>query len=116
MSGASDNEAREFAAAFRSFMEWAHSGNAQERNEVVALIQDSLGAQGCAQSVVSRRLPAFDHVNLQTALNMWSTQPGRSVRVQGITVPPHYASVSLQQLISGESIPPLRLSAPPLVD
>jgi hypothetical protein len=116
MTGASDDEAREFAAAFRSFLNWVQSEDGQDRNEVVALIQDYLGSDGCTHSVVSRPLPVFEHVNLQTALNAWSTRPGRSVTVQGITIPPHFGSVSLQQLISGEGIPPLRLSAPSLVD
>ena len=43
-------------------------------------------------------------------------EPGRSVAVHGITMPPHYGGVTLQQLVTGEGIPPLRLSAPPLVD
>ena len=90
--------------------------DSRDRNEVVALIQDFLGADGQALSVVSRQLPPFDHVNLQTAVDAWTTQPNRSVAVHGITIPPHHGSVSLQQLVTGEGIPPLRLSAPPLVD
>jgi hypothetical protein len=38
------------------------------------------------------------------------------VSVHGITTPPHHRSVTLQQLVTGEGIPHLRLSAPPLVD
>ena len=90
--------------------------DSRDRNEVVALIQDFLGADGQALSVVSRQLPPFDHVNRQTAVDAWTTQPNRSVAVHGITIPPHHGSVSLQQLVTGEGIPPLRLSAPPLVD
>ena len=36
--------------------------------------------------------------------------------MHGISIPPHHGSVSLQQLVAGEGMPPLRLSAPPLVD
>ena len=55
MSGASESEAREFAAAFRSFLEWVHSEDAlgRERNEVVALVGDHLGEDGSGRSVVS---------------------------------------------------------------
>jgi hypothetical protein len=62
MSGASDSEAREFAAAFLSFLEWVHSGAAlgRGRNEVVALVGDCLGEDGSAKSVVSRSLAPFD--------------------------------------------------------
>ncbi len=118
MVGPGEDEARSFAAAFRSFLEWVHSDrfDSDARNEVVALIGDYLGADGTGQSVVSRSLPAFEHVNLQTALNAWSAQPGRSVAVRGVVIPPHFGPVSLQQLVSGQGIPPLRLAAPPLVD
>src|SRR5215204_2387868 len=113
--GATDAEARDFAAAFRRLLEWVHA-DAVERNEVAALIQDVLGPDGVAQSVVARGLAAFEHVNLQTALDAWSATPGRRVEVRGIVLPPHYGGVSLQQLVSGEALPPLRLSAPALVD
>jgi len=29
--------------------------------------------------------------------------------VRGITIPPHHGDISLQQLVAGESLPPLRL-------
>lgn len=118
MAGLSEQDAREFAAAFRSFLDWVCSdrNDARDRNEVVAVVQDFLGADGQALSVVSRQLPVFDHVNLQTALDAWAAESGRSVAVHGITIPPHHGSVNLQQLVTGEGIPPLRLSAPPLVD
>jgi DNA polymerase III delta prime subunit len=55
-------------------------------------------------------------VNLQTALDAWSQEPGREVAVRGIAIPPHHGTVNLQQLVAGEGMFPLRLSAPPLVD
>jgi len=118
MTGPSQDDVRSFAATFRSLLEWVHSdqASARDRNEVVEVIGAFLGAEGQARSVVTRTLPVFEHVNLQTALDAWSTESGRSVTVQGITMPPHHGSVSLQQLVTGEAIPPLRLSAPPLVD
>lgn len=118
VSGASDSEAREFAGAFRSFLHWVHSEAAedQDRNEVVAVVVGFLGEAAADRSVVSRSLPVFEHVNLQTALNAWSGEPGRTVEVQGISIPPHHGQISLQQLVTGGGMPPLRLSAPPLVD
>jgi ATPase family associated with various cellular activities (AAA) len=118
MAGASDSEAREFAAAFRSFLEWVHSeqDGGRRRNEVAALVGDFLGDGAAGLSVVARSLPVFEQVNLQTALNAWSREPGREVVVHGIAIPPHHSAVSLQQLITGEGMPPLRLSAPALVD
>jgi len=66
--------------------------------------------------VVARELAAFEHVNLQTAVEAWSAMAGRRVDVRGVAIPPHYGGVWLQQLVSGEALPPLRLSAPGLVD
>jgi hypothetical protein len=114
---ATATEAREFAAAFRSFLEWVHrAGDQSTGNPVVQLVTRFLGEVGVTQSVVTRQLPPFEHVNLQTALDSWSAQPGRDVQVHGVAMPPHFGTVSLQQLISGEALPPLQLSAPGLVD
>jgi hypothetical protein len=110
-------EAHEFAAAFRSFLEWIHRADDENRrNEVADLVAGFLGPDGVAYSVVSRELPVFEHVNLQTAINAWSASPGRSVEVRGILLPPHH-SLQLQQIVSPESVPGrLRLIAPTLVD
>ena len=115
MAGPSESEARYFARAFRSFLEWVHSGyfETRERNEVVALVADFLGDEGLERSVVARSLPVFEHVNLQTALNAWSARAraiGGGSRHHDPPAPP---PVTLQQLVTGEGIPPLRLSAPP---
>jgi DNA polymerase III delta prime subunit len=67
-------------------------------------------------SVVTRDLPPFEHVNLQTAVDAWSAHAGRTVEIQGIALPPHYGGLSLQQLVAGEALPPLRLTAPALTD
>jgi hypothetical protein len=118
VTGPDEDEARSFAAAFREFLTWVNADrfDTGTRNEVVGLILDFLGADGAEKSVVSRALPPFEHVNLQTALDAWSAESDRSVTVRGVVVPPHFGSVSLQQLVSGQGIPPLRLAAPPLVD
>ena len=60
---APEEEARAFAVAFESFLDWVHSTTAtDDRNEVAALVADFLGADGAEQSVVSRLLPVFDQV------------------------------------------------------
>jgi hypothetical protein len=112
---APDQQAREFAAAFRRFLGWVHS-SAGEDNEVSALVRGFLSAGGAHQSVVTRELAPFEHVNLQTAVDAWSARAGRAVEVHGIALPPHYGGLTLQQLVAGESLPPLRLTAPALAD
>src|ERR1700754_4064928 len=61
---APEAQAREVAAAFRSFLDWIHSTAHEGHNQVTALIADFLGPDAAAHSVVSRELPAFEHVNL----------------------------------------------------
>ncbi|HTX29511.1 MAG TPA: ATP-binding protein [Streptosporangiaceae bacterium] len=113
---APDNEAREFAVAFRGFLDWVHSTDVRKDNEVSALVRDFLGPDGAEHSVVTRDLPTFEHVNLQTAVDAWAARDGRSVEVHGITVPPHHGGLELQQLVAGEALPPLRLTPPALAD
>jgi hypothetical protein len=115
-TGASPEQARDFAADLRALLEWVHAPSGGARNEVVALVQETLGTTGADRSVVARELPAFEHVNLQTALDAWSAAEGRRVEVRGVVLPPHYGGLSLQQLVTGEGLPPVRLSAPAVVD
>jgi len=112
----SETEAREFAAGLRSLLEWLHVPGDGARNEVVALVRETLGPAGLDQSVVARELPPFEHVNLQTALDAWTAQEGRSVEVHGVVLPPHFGGIDLQLLMTGEGLPPVRLSAPAVVD
>jgi hypothetical protein len=109
-------QAQEFAKAFRDFLEWINGTARAERNEVTALVRGFLGPEAVAQSVVSRELPVFEHVNLQTAIDAWSASGGRTVEVRGIAMPPHFGGLALQQVIGGESLPRLRLTAPALTD
>ena len=99
---APEADARQFAAQFSSFLDWIHSTNREERSEVSALVGGFLGPDGAAQSVVTRELAPFEHVNLQTALDAWSARPGRAVEVRGLTLPPHHSVPTLQQLVAGD--------------
>jgi hypothetical protein len=95
---APEDQAREFAAAFRGFLEWVHLTAVREDNEVSVLVRDFLGPGGIHHSVVTRELAPLEHVNLQTAIDAWSASTGRAVEVRGI------------------ALPPLRLTAPALAD
>jgi hypothetical protein len=114
---APEEEARAFAAAFQSFLSWiSTAAETDHRNEVTVLVGDFLGPAGLQHSVVSRDLPVFEHVNLQTAVNAWSGEDGREVEVRGLLLPPHY-SLQLQEIVARESMPShLRLVAPALTD
>jgi hypothetical protein len=114
---ATPEESRRIAKAFLDFLAWVHGeGGAGRRNEVVRLVQEHLGETGRAHPVVGNELPVFEQVNLQVAVERWSAADGRRVEVQGVTLPPHYESPTLQQLVHGDGLGPLRPSAPDLVD
>jgi hypothetical protein len=115
-TGATPEEARALAQAFRALNEWAFGGGAGPVNEVVELVRGHLGPRRLAESVVTRALPPYEHVNLQAALDRWSTRPGRTVTIRGVSIPPHYGGLDLQQVLTGEGLPPVTLSAPGLVD
>jgi DNA polymerase III delta prime subunit len=113
---APEADAREFAAQFRSFLDWIHSVNREDaRSEVATLVGDFLGRDGAAQSVVTRELAPFEHVNLQTALDAWSAGPGRTVEVRGLTLPPHHVIPTLQQVVAGDDNG-VQLTPPALID
>ena len=112
-----DAQVQDFAAAFRQLLEWVHrQDGGGRRNEVSALLDGHLGEQARGRSVVGRRLPVFEQVNLQVALDAWCSAPDRTVRVHGLALPQHFGPVGLQDLLHGEALPPVRLSAPDLVD
>ncbi|WP_147331999.1 AAA family ATPase [Geodermatophilus marinus] len=115
-SAAGPAEQREFAAGLRALLEWLQAPVGGTRNEVVALVQDTLGPAGLERSVVARQLPLFEQVNLQAALDAWTRADGRGVEVRGVVLPPHFGGLDLQQLVTGEALPPVRLSAPSVVD
>lgn len=113
---AEGEDAREFASAFRSFLSWVHDEeHDSRRHEVVELLLGHLDGVS-EQPVVARDLPVFEHVNLQVALDSWSSEAGRSVVVRGLALAPNYGGVTLHQLLHGDALPPLCLSAPDLVD
>ena len=109
--------AQEFAASFRSFLEWVHDDSRSGTvNEVTALVAGFLGCERSQRSVVSRLLAVFEHVNLQTAVDAWSREPGREVAVHGLMLPPHHGDVTLQHVVSGGAHSPLQLSSPVFAD
>lgn len=108
--------AKQFAREFRTFLSWVSEEARASRNPVASLVEDFLGPAQAHESVVARSWSPLEHVNLQTALDAWAQEEGRSVDLQGVALPPHFPRLSLQQLLSGGALPPIQLSAPALVD
>jgi cell division protease FtsH len=113
---ATTDEARAFAKSFLGFLSWVHDDPLDgQRNPVVALVRDHLG-DAVDRSILGNELAAFEQVNLQVAVNVWIAAEGRTVVVHGISMPPRYEQPTMQQLVHGEGLGPVRLSAPDLVD
>ena len=92
----------------------ASAAEAGERNEVVALVGDYLDEAGRARSVVSRivaGLRAGEPADRAGRLGRRGRQVGGGARHRASR---RTTAVRLQQLVTGEGIPPLRLSAPTL--
>lgn len=114
---ANEQESRDLAAAVRRLVEWARADqDSGGSGELVTLLRGHVGEGWPQLSVVSRELPPFEQVNLQAALTTWSAADGRTVQVHGFSLPPHFQAPTLQQLLSGEGLPPSRPAAPDLVD
>jgi cell division protease FtsH len=104
-----------FARTFVALLDWANTAVPAVEHPIVARIRDFLTPEAIERSVVTRVLPLFDQVNQQIALDVWMAQSGRTVVVEGLSVPPHHGHPALHDLLLG-GVGPLRLGAPDLLD
>lgn len=104
-----------FARTFVALLDWAKAAVPAVEHPIVARIRDFLGPEAIERSVVTRSLSTFDQVNQQIALDVWMAQPGRTVVIEGLSVPPHHGEPALHDLLLG-GVGPLRLGAPDLLD
>lgn len=112
----SPDDRTDFARAFTGLLEWAQNTAAERVPPVVGVLREHLGEASADTAVVTRELPVFERVNLQLALEAWTAEPGRSVEVVGYTIPPHFGTVDVVQMLHGTHLPPLRITAPPVDD
>lgn len=105
-----------FAQAFVALLDWARSAAPTAEHPIVARIRDYLSPEAIERSVVTRALSIFDQVNQQIALNVWMSEPGRRVVVEGLSVPPHYGAPPMHDILRGGELGVLRLGAPDLLD
>ena len=73
-----EQEAAEFARAFQRFLEVVNELAPEgDGAPLRATLEAHLGEDPRELSVVSDRYPAFEHVNVQVALDAWLEQAGR---------------------------------------
>lgn len=99
-----------------ALLDWANTAIPAVEHPIVARIRGYLTSEAIERSVVTRSLSLFEQVNQQIALDVWMAQAGRTVAVEGLSVPPHYGEPALHDLLRGGGVGPLRLGAPDLLD
>ncbi|WP_255472612.1 AAA family ATPase [Quadrisphaera setariae] len=115
-SGEGRDERLALARAVTGLLDWAQETTAQRVPALVTRLREHLGEGAADATVVSREFAVFDRVNLQLALEAWAAEPGRSVEVVGYTIPPHFGTVDVAQMLQGTHLPPLRVTSPPVDD
>jgi len=106
-----------FARTFIDFMEWAQAALPAQDHPLVGRLREYLSDEARELSVVSRGLSPLDQVNQQIALESWMAEPGRTVVVEGLSVPPHHGEPALLDMLrGGGGTSPLRVGAPELLD
>jgi cell division protease FtsH len=71
-----------------------------EEQSVARLLSDHLGGGAAALPVARGAWPAYDRVNVQTGLEAWLTEPGRTHRLVGLTQYRH-RDLGLADLLQG---------------
>jgi cell division protease FtsH len=106
-----------FAEAFIAFMGWAQAALPARDHPLVTRVREYLTEEARERSVVARTLSPFDQVNQQFALDVWMAEPGRTVVVEGLSVPLDHREPSLLDILrGGGGNSPLRVGAPDLID
>jgi cell division protease FtsH len=74
-----------FAASYREFVErMTELASAQARSPVRDRIDAHLGADSAGMPVVLDAFEAWDHINVQTAMDAWLAEPGRTHELFGL--------------------------------
>ena len=75
------------------------TARADERPTFARIIREHLGRDTHGLPLVEERWAAYEHPNVQAALDAWSDQPGRTVEVVGMTNYRHRGPFGLSDLI-----------------
>lgn len=72
---------------------------ADERPVFANIIAEHLGMATESLPLVEERWPAYEHVNVQTALDLWASDPVRRVRTIGMTNYRHHGPFGLSDML-----------------
>jgi cell division protease FtsH len=83
--GAQDGELREFGRLFRRFLdEVLASAPSGPESDLLIRLREHLGQDPRGLPVVTEAFPAYDHANVQQALDAYLAEPGRGFELVGI--------------------------------
>lgn len=92
-------DVRRFASAFQRFLDVVNAlAPAEDGPPLRATLEAHLGQDPLALPVISDRYPAFEHVNVQAALDAWLEQRNGSHELLGLRGE-HHAHMSLADLV-----------------
>src|SRR5690348_10336873 len=74
---------------------------ADERPAFAKIIAEHLGVPTQSLPLVEERWPAYEHVNVQKAINLWSSEPTREVATVGMTNYRHHGPFGLSDMLGG---------------
>jgi hypothetical protein len=90
-----------FGAAFLAFMEAVSAAATPPRSPLLERIQAHLGADPTQQPVIAEEYDAFEHPNVQVALEAYLAGPDRQAELVGVGVNnKRFLQVSLSDLLS----------------
>jgi hypothetical protein len=74
---------------------------ADQRPAFAKIIAEHLGVPTQSLPLVEERWPAYEHVNVQKAINLWSSEPTREVATVGMTNYRHHGPFGLSDMLGG---------------
>src|SRR5262245_32558224 len=96
-----DLDPARFGAAFLAFMEAVRAAAAPPRSPLLARIQAHLGADPTQLPVIAEEYDAFEHPNVQVALEAYLAGPDRQAELVGVGVNnKRFMQVSLADFLS----------------
>ena len=93
-------EPEELAAAIKALSEWAERNAPQPESKLRVRVRDHLGVDPGGLEVVNEELSAYDHVNVQVALDALAEATGEAPEILGLSLE-HGWRVGLTELAQG---------------
>jgi len=95
-----DLSPNDFGASFKGFLEQMAAQGSTEEPVFVRRLRTHFGREPNTLPVVSESFETYEHPNLQTAIDEYLSQPGRSAEIVGIISPNKFMGLGLADLVA----------------